>query len=145
MRYDAMYKFGVGDWVTTVPPYHATTIDGVSIDGSFKLKNIRIPMMVVERMIQQCPGGVQTSYKVRPHFLEIRVANPSTVEPYWQVWAGGELKSFHEIELEKFVDETVKADNEGNGESVTMSDAASNVVLNTTSDAEEKSTEEATS
>lgn len=122
MRYDAMYKFDVGDWVTTVLPYHAAPVEGAGADGKkFELKNFRIPLMVIERSVQQCPGGVQTSYKVRPHFMEIRTPQFSgsiRTEPYWQMWTG-ELKSFNEIELEEFVDEMAKTDNGDDGESIT--------------------------
>lgn len=74
------FKFQVGDFVQPV---------SVNLDfgKQFKLAGKGPPILqVVERIYQECPGGVQLHYKVRPYFGE----------------ASGyarELDTFNEIEL----------------------------------------------
>lgn len=73
MRYAAMYKFDVGSWVMMVSPGQQN----------------QIPMLVVNRRIEEHAGGVRKDYFVRPQLVE------------------AECEWFNEIELTQWQEEIV--------------------------------------
>lgn len=110
MNYQKEPKFGIGDWVTTITPYHHKP---ASLKPSINKQEVefhchRIPLQVIERIIQDCPGGRQIHYKCRPHFMEVR-ADSFRTNPYYQSWSGGDIKSWNEIELEAYNEEMEEA------------------------------------
>lgn len=127
-----MFKFKIGEFVTTILPYHAAPIRTRrsrvnQLAGDEKeLANSRIPLMVIERLLQECPGGQQIHYKCRPHFLEIKESSAlvSNSESYWQVWAGAPIFSFNEIELEAFVKPAFKEVKQDDSETSTATQSS---------------------
>lgn len=103
-------KFQIGDWVTTVTPYHSrpeSLKPSATARKDVEFHCHRIPLQVLERIIQDCPGGRQVHYKCRPHFMEVR-ADSFRTHPYYQSWGGGDIKSWNEIELEAYSEKMEK-------------------------------------
>ena len=76
------YKFDIGERLTTL-----VSIDTIDTDD---LHNPLI-LQVIERLAQECPGGVQRHYFCRVHV-------PDRDLP-WLIHASRELTKFNEIEL----------------------------------------------
>lgn len=104
-------KFNVGDWITTLHPYYESPPIKAMGDKVKSLRCHRLPMQIVERLIQDCPAGRQIHYKCRPHFIEVR-ADSYKVEPYWQDWISREVMQFNEIEVEAYTEEMEKVNAE---------------------------------
>jgi len=61
------FKFKVGDWAKTIG--HA----GITINdspGSWRFGAVDIRYHIVERLYQECPGGVQRHYICRPNMID---------------------------------------------------------------------------
>ena len=81
------FKFGVGEFVQ---PASVKLSFGSKKKSTFFSKERGTPaFQIVERLYQECPGGVQLHYKVRPYFGEA-------------AGYGREIDTFNEIELVGF-------------------------------------------
>ena len=96
---DELFRYRIGGFVTPRFPLHYKTYD---YDGKVVTPRLkRLPMIVVSRILEECPGGVQKHYTLRAlHSTTERIFNKQETE---RIGIGAELIRCNEVELEEYV------------------------------------------
>ena len=87
---DKFFKFKLGEIVQCMGGFHK--LENKDFPGDWSIK--RCKLQIVERSIQNCPGGYQIHYSVRHHMVDS---------------FGTKYIQFNEIELEPWSDDVLKS------------------------------------